>query len=392
MSDSEFSLPKPEEFFKRYGVPKDQFEKAQIDWHVLEEIAKRQHSNRVGLESAAGLIVEHLRQVPAVHSLKLRAKSPEHLVEKIIRKRIEKPDVEITPDNYPNVITDLVGVRALHLFKDQWKPIHDVVTKTWHLQEQPLAYIREGDSKDVQDNFAAAGCDVKEHPHGYRSVHYLIISAPTKETVITELQVRTIFEEGWSEIDHQIRYPYKKGDPLLREYLVMFNRLAGNADEMGTFIKVLDTTIAQDKARFDEVRRTLDEKEKLLAETISKLKLTEEEQTSLQKQVRELKAETLKPYAGYALSNPNSISVGSLSGSGYALSKPNSISVGSLSDPGFVLSKPISIGGVASLSGSDVISAGQVGAVTGYLTRKCPKCGNESASVLGICSNCGIHT
>lgn len=241
------------------------------------------------------MIADHIRQVPAVHSLKLRAKSPEHLVEKIIRKRLEKPDIEITPENYPTVITDLVGVRALHLFKDDWKPIHDVVTKTWDLHETPLAYIREGDSKDVREQFEAAGCNVQEHPHGYRSVHYLIISKPTKETVITELQVRTIFEEGWSEIDHRIRYPYKKNELLLSQYLVLMNRLAGNADEMGTFIKNLDAAIAEERAKVKEAEKALEKKEQALKEAISKLKVSEEEKKALRKQIDELKPMTFLP-------------------------------------------------------------------------------------------------
>ena len=51
--------------------------------------------------------------------------------------------------------------------------------------------------------------------------------------------MRTIFEEGWSEIDHQLRYPYDVDNVIISEYLAVFNRLAGNADEMGSFIKRL---------------------------------------------------------------------------------------------------------------------------------------------------------
>jgi len=36
-------------------------------------------------------------------------------------------------------------------------------------------------------------------------VHYLLVMQPTKQRYLCELQVRTIFEEGWSEVDHRIR-------------------------------------------------------------------------------------------------------------------------------------------------------------------------------------------
>ena len=57
--------------------------------------------------------------------------------------------------------------------------------------------------------------------------------------IYTEMQVRTVFEEAWSEIDHIIRYPYDVNNPILNEYLSIFNRIVGSADEMGTFIKNL---------------------------------------------------------------------------------------------------------------------------------------------------------
>ena len=52
-----------------------------------------------------------------------------------------------------------------------------------------------------------------------------------------EIQVRTVFEEAWSEIDHIMRYPYDTDNPVITEYLAIFNRMVGCADEMGTFLK-----------------------------------------------------------------------------------------------------------------------------------------------------------
>jgi ppGpp synthetase/RelA/SpoT-type nucleotidyltranferase len=77
----------------------------------------------------------------------MRIKDHEHLVEKIIRKHIqgraEKWDLSV--NSYPQVITDLVGVRVLHLFKNDWQSIDGYIRKTWDLQERPVMYHRAGD-------------------------------------------------------------------------------------------------------------------------------------------------------------------------------------------------------------------------------------------------------
>lgn len=48
----------------------------------------------------------------------------------------------------------------------------------------------------------------------YRSLHYII----KYHGYYLEIQGRTLFEEGWSEIDHDIVYPYYKDDEMLTEF------------------------------------------------------------------------------------------------------------------------------------------------------------------------------
>ena len=52
-----------------------------------------------------------------------------------------------------------------------------------------------------------------------------------------EIQIRTLFEERWGEIDHHILYPYKKSDPMLTEFSELLNRLSGMGDEMASFLQ-----------------------------------------------------------------------------------------------------------------------------------------------------------
>jgi len=271
-----------EALLARHGLTVVGFEATGLDWTLLDSI-REDHARASGeLEQAMEYIAGRLRPVPAVHSLKMRVKNPEHLVVKIVRKKAERPELDFRVDSYHEHITDLIGIRALHLFKDEWRAIHEFVRATWETAEPPTAYFRNGDPPELIESFRSAGCETKEHPFGYRSVHYLIRSQPARRVQIAELQVRTIFEEGWSEIDHRVRYPRLSQDPYLGGFLTIFNRLAGSADEMGTFTKALSGFLREQS----EVAAA---REKALNDAVSKLKIGDKEKAALEAQIAQLK-------------------------------------------------------------------------------------------------------
>ena len=107
--------------------------------------------------------------------------------------------------------------------------------KTWNVVEI-TANVREGDNiKDFED----LNIEVKSRASGYRSVHYLVEFYPTNEKVIAEIQVRTIFEEGYGEIDHTLRYSNNEIPEILKSNILLFNRIIGSADEMASLINAL---------------------------------------------------------------------------------------------------------------------------------------------------------
>jgi len=147
----------------------------------------------------------------------------------------------------------------LHLFKDDCFAIDSNIREKWAPAETATAYVREGDPPDLTDRFKACGFEVKNHPAGYRSVHYVCKTQPLQRAVFTEIQVRTIFEEGWSEIDHRVRYPNFSQDKLVAYFLTIFNRLAGSADEMGTFVQGLTAALRDFDVRLLEANRQKEE-------------------------------------------------------------------------------------------------------------------------------------
>jgi len=201
-------LPDPKAFQERYRISDEAMAAAGMDWADLEAIHRDHVKRSPELDDVAQLVARRLSRLDEVHSTRTRVKGPEHLLEKIIRKRAQGALPAITPESYTQHITDLIGVRALHLLKNEWRAIHEAICGTWDLKERPQANVRKGDSAEVVEQFRKEDCEIREHPDGYRSVHYLLKCAPQRTEHIVEVQVRTIFEEGWSEIDHRVRYPY----------------------------------------------------------------------------------------------------------------------------------------------------------------------------------------
>ena len=98
------------------------------------------------------------------------------------------------------------------------------------------------------------------------------------------MQVRTIFEDAWSEIDHTIRYPYDLNNPIFFQFLLILNRLAGSADEMGSFIKFLQKELQTLKNEKSQLVNDLEEK-------ITALNLQGAQLTSLRSDLEKLKSQ-----------------------------------------------------------------------------------------------------
>lgn len=234
-----------EDFLERNRISEDDWKKADIPYDELLKIESDYRLQISHLNGSAEFLAKVLQKCPEVHSVRWRVKDPDHVLEKIVRKKSSGSAKynSISVDNYSELITDLVGVRVLHLFKHEWMEIHNYIQESWTPIENVVAYIREGDEGGIVDSYKENGCNVEVHPAGYRSIHYIISMQPTLKKVVSEIQVRTIFEEGWSEIDHRVRYPNFMDNRLVSYFLTIFNRLSGSADEMGTFVNDLISDI-----------------------------------------------------------------------------------------------------------------------------------------------------
>jgi len=229
------------EFLLKYPHTLELIEENAIDVDMLSAIYEDYITRMEEYLNHGDFIANILRSQESIHTVKSRMKEPDRLIEKVIRKTVDRKlkygkDFQFTVENYKDEINDLIGIRVIHIFKEQWQEIHEYIVKTWKIIEI-TANVREGDNVEVFKNL---DIEVRSRASGYRSVHYLVEFYPTNQRVIAEIQVRTILEEGYGEIDHRLRYSHIEIPEILKSNLLLFNRIIGSADEMASFINTLN--------------------------------------------------------------------------------------------------------------------------------------------------------
>ncbi len=121
-------------------------------------------------------------------NIKCRIKTPESIVEKLIRRGIE-----FSVDNIEKELNDIAGIRVICSFPDDIYELIDYL-----LEQDDIRLIT---IKDYIKN---------PKPNGYRSVH-LIIEVPIfltdmKKPMRVEVQFRTIAMDFWASLEHKLKY------------------------------------------------------------------------------------------------------------------------------------------------------------------------------------------
>jgi len=179
-------------------------------------------------------IALHSPPLPLVHSVKSRLKNEDRLVDKVKRKWKKK---KITASNLFRAVNDLAGVRVLHLYTEQFADIHTAIMGHiakgfWILAEKPIAY-----SWDPETTQFFKSLELKALTRGnyYTSIHY-VVKPHSKTDLTCEIQVRTLFEEVWGEIDHALNYPIETQIVACREQLRVLAKLASTGTRLADAI------------------------------------------------------------------------------------------------------------------------------------------------------------
>lgn len=169
-------------------------------------------------KEAAALATDEIREALsgfpiAIHSISGRAKKPDSATEKVRRKAYGRPNKQMT---------DVIGVRVITSYA---QGVEDVVR-------------RLRDKYTVDDkNSVDKRKDLTIREVGYRSVHLVLSFGKISQTseaakllsgLNIEVQVRSIVDHAWAEIDHELRY--KSGVQLPAFIQRRFSALAGTLE------------------------------------------------------------------------------------------------------------------------------------------------------------------
>lgn len=205
---------------------------------ALEELKEFYFVNGERLKNAAETVTRILRGVLdetreelTIHDISGRVKSFDSCVQKYNRKYRSKHETAGGVEKIADLITDLIGIRIVCLYEDDINRVADIVRSTFDVPNQTEKAV-----------------ELKKDPNrfGYQALHCdLHLGAPRIDLgeyrsfsgINVELQIRTIFQDAWSVLDHQLKYK-KTIHPSLSRRINVFAALCELADQ--EFMRIRD--------------------------------------------------------------------------------------------------------------------------------------------------------
>lgn len=164
-----------------------------------------------------------------------RVKKPDRIIEKVIDRRGNEDSADYCVGN----VTDVLGIRVVTLFFDELGPAARDVARMLtdadgragnHLKANkileakvyttarseyamPVKQLENILEKELGESLRISGNGVNVGIRGdYSSIHLVAMLSVEPETedgitaVPVEIQIRTVFEDAWAQIDHKLRY------------------------------------------------------------------------------------------------------------------------------------------------------------------------------------------
>ncbi|MBF0587606.1 MAG: hypothetical protein HQL53_00610 [Magnetococcales bacterium] len=180
--------------------------------HIIEKYDERQKLYQDFMNRQVTLLQEFIKENgPNVFSISGRVKERESLRNKLLTadktyKKLEE-------------ITDIVGIRIVTYFEDEVEQIAEIIGREFKINESHI--LDKGETLDP-DRF------------GYTSRHYIASLLDNRLELIeykrfkgckAEIQVRSLLQHAWAEIETQLGYKSREGFP--RERRRNISRVAG---------------------------------------------------------------------------------------------------------------------------------------------------------------------
>lgn len=222
-------------------MAKPQIQLTTADHKLAATLAADYASNYALFQGMLTQLNTAIQESPAlmkhIHSTKFRIKDKKHLEDKLLRKMIiakeQKKNFSITKNNLFSKIDDLVGYRILHLHTQQIDDINHELRKVldqrfFTIVEGPLARTWDDENRNYFKNI---GIKTQKSPTMYTSVHY-IIKMNNRLKGRCEIQVRTLAEELWGEVDHAMNYPHPSKSRACQEQIKVLARITSSCSRL----------------------------------------------------------------------------------------------------------------------------------------------------------------
>lgn len=146
-----------------------------------------------------------------------RVKAFERLVEKIARKQAEGKAITKPFED----IEDIAGVRVVCYFREDVKAIRKIIESGKDFSVHEIVEIKSTSIKKTKIVRDASGQELSRsetsNPRqiGYSATHYIVTLTKGRTGLIEyedlkgikcEIQVKTIFDHAWSQVEHRLRY------------------------------------------------------------------------------------------------------------------------------------------------------------------------------------------
>ena len=191
-----------------------------------------------------------------IHLTKYRVKSARSLFGKYKRKKDKRKNEFM--DDVEGIATDLLGIRVICLFDQDLEKVYKflvdevlvdetlielkVYTQRSLLMAAKIIYLEYDGLKEKKADEFIGSVTTKESK--YQSIHFVFNYTAGSRVVKVEMQLRTVLQDVWAELEHALAYKQGMINSQIRD---SFNFLQGDLDNIGRLLDGLKAITIKDR-------------------------------------------------------------------------------------------------------------------------------------------------